>query len=37
MTRFRTKPSGDALWPWVLAWLLSLSLGFQTAYLLLES
>jgi hypothetical protein len=35
MVRLRVKPVDDDLFPWVFAWLLSLSLGFQAAYLLL--
>jgi hypothetical protein len=33
MARLRTIPPGEALGAWAIAWLLSLSLGFQIAYL----
>jgi hypothetical protein len=36
MVRFHTKPPDDGLLPWALAWLLSLLLGFQAAYLILK-
>jgi hypothetical protein len=34
MARFRVTPRDEELWAWALAWLLSLSLGFQVAYLI---
>ena len=36
MARFRTKPPDDGALPWVLAWALSLLLGFQAAYLIMK-
>jgi hypothetical protein len=37
MANFRPKPRDEGLLPWAFAWLLSLTLGFQTAYLLSKS